>query len=220
MAKGPKKQDYEPTEADKANAAVALAEYNFFKQNYDPLLKTMRDEALSDDAQRTLRARANADTMQALTGETSLAGAQRVDAAPAMAQAIQGQLGQATAAGQQIQNQMASNVLGVARKQGADAQTGMATASRLATSEALARAKAQQDVANAKLAAGTQLAGTFIGAGLSNMQTRGVDVEDGKLVQTQGSFFQPARISQGAFDLITNPRSRTQTQGTGSSIIG
>ena len=222
MASKPKAQDYKPTEVDKANASVALAEYEFFKQNYDPLLKTMRDEALSDDAQRTLRARANADTMQALTGETSLAGAQRVGAAPAMAQAIQGQLGQATAAGQQIQNQMASNVLGVARKQGADAQTGMATASRLATSEALARAKAQQDVANAKLAAGTQLAGTFIGAGLSNRQTRGVDVDPatGKLIQTQGSFFKPATITQGAFDLITNPRSRTETQGTGSSIIG
>lgn len=215
MGSKPKAQNYKPTEADKANAAVAVAEYNFFKQNYDPLLRNMRDEALSDDAQQTLRARANADTMQALTGETSLAGAQRVDAAPAMAQAIQGQLGQATAAGQQIQNQMASNVLGVARKQGADAQTGMATASRLATSEALARAKAQQDVANAKLAAGTQLAGTVIGSGFANMRTTGVDVDPatGKLVQTQGSFFKPATTSPRAFDLITNPRSRTQTQG-------
>ena len=213
MGSKPKAQDYKPTEADKANAAVAVAEYNFFKQNYDPLLRNMRDEALSDDAQQTLRARANADTMQALTGETSLAGAQRVDAAPAMAQAIQGQLGQATAAGQQIQNQMASNVLGVARKQGADAQTGMATASRLATSEALARAKAQQDVANAKLAAGTQLAGTVIGSGFANMRTTGVGVEDGKLVQTQGSFFRPATTSPEAFALLTNPRSRTQTQG-------
>ena len=218
MSSKPKASNYKPTEADKANASVAVAEYNFFKQNYDPLLRTMRDEALSDDAQRTLRARANADTMQALTGETSLAGAQRVGAAPAMAQAIQGQLGQATAAGQQVQNQMASNVLGVARKQGADAQTGMATASRLQTSEALARAKAKQDVANAKLAAGTQLAGTFIGAGLSNMRTTGVDEVDGKLVQTQGSFFKPATITPAAYSAITNPQSATQRGGQASQL--
>ena len=63
MGSKPKAQDYKPTEADKANAAVAVAEYNFFKQNYDPLLRNMRDEALSDDAQQTLRARANADTI-------------------------------------------------------------------------------------------------------------------------------------------------------------
>jgi len=92
----------------------------------------------------------------------------------------------------------------------------MAQASRLATSEALTRAKASQDIKNAKLAAATQLAGTFIGAGLSNRQTRGLDVgPNNQLVQTQGSFFRPATISQGAFDLITNPQSRTQTTGTG-----
>ena len=32
MGSKPKKQDYKPSEADKANAAVAQAEFNFFKQ--------------------------------------------------------------------------------------------------------------------------------------------------------------------------------------------
>ena len=39
MSKKPKQQDYKPSEADKTNAAVAVAEYNFFKENYDPLLQ-------------------------------------------------------------------------------------------------------------------------------------------------------------------------------------
>ena len=150
MGSKPKKADYKPSEADKASASVAVAEYNFFKQNYDPLLQQMRDKSQSDDPITTLRARSNADTMQALTGQgPSLQETQRIDAAPQMAQGLQGQLAQATTAGLGVQNQMQSNVLGVARKQGADAQTGMGQAARLGTSEALARAKADQTVSQA-----------------------------------------------------------------------
>ena len=39
---GPDKQDYEPTEAEKASASVALANYNRFKQMYEPQLLAMR----------------------------------------------------------------------------------------------------------------------------------------------------------------------------------
>ena len=35
MGCGPDKQDFEPSEADKASASVALAEYQYFKQKYD-----------------------------------------------------------------------------------------------------------------------------------------------------------------------------------------
>lgn len=168
MSKGPKSQDYKPSEADKINASVAMAEFNFFKNNYDPLLKAMRDEAKSDDATTTLRARSNADTMQALTSDLSLQETQRVDSGSDMAQAFQGQLGQATTQGKNIQNQMASNVLGVARGQAADAQKGMSVASRLGTTEALARAKANQTESQAKLKAGTQFAGSLLGQSLQN----------------------------------------------------
>ena len=73
----------------------------------------------------------------------------------------------------------------------ADAQKGMANASRLATSEALTRAKAKQDVANAKYAMAGQLAGATLGAGLQNMQTTSFD---GK---TKGSFFKPVDARGG-----------------------
>ena len=54
---------------------------------------------------------------------------------------------------------MATNVLGTARGQAADAQSGMAQASRLATSEALNRARARQDERSARNAAAAQIAG-------------------------------------------------------------
>lgn len=197
MSSKPKKQG--PSAADKANASVAMAEYNRFKQKYDPLLRKMRDESLTEDTTSTLRARSNADTMQALTSNMSLQEAQRTDSGADMAQAVQSQLGQATAAGKKIQNQMQTNVLGTARGQAADAQSGMAQASRLATSEALARAKAKQDVANAKYAAVGQMAGAALGAGLSNMQS--VDVAADGSGAIKGSFFTPAHKKEGSRSL-------------------
>jgi hypothetical protein len=101
-----------------------------------------------------------------------------------MAQAVQGQLGQATKAGKQIQNQMQTNVLGTARGQAADAQTGMSQAARLSTSEALARAKAKNDVSLAKFNAAAQIGTAFVAQGLENANTKGAD-------GAQGSFFRP-----------------------------
>ena len=185
MGSKPKASKYKPSEADKASAAVAVAEYNFFKENYDPLLQQMRDKSQSDDPITTLRARSNADTMQALTGQgPSLQETQRIDAAPQMAQGLQGQLAQATTAGLGVQNQMQSNVLGVARKQGADAQTGMGQAARLGTSEALARAKADQTVSQAKFGTAARLGGTVLGAGYEN-------------IRGGGSFFSPLDPTTG-----------------------
>lgn len=185
MSKKPKAQNYKPSEADKANAAVALAEYNRFKEKYDPLLIEMRDKSMSDDPTQTLRARANADTMQALTEGVNFQQTQIPNAGSDMSAGLQGQLGLANQSGANVQNQMQTNVLGTARGQAADAQKGMANASRLATSEALARAKANQDVANAKLNMAGQFAGATIGSGLKNMQTRSFDGTQ------KGSFFKP-----------------------------
>ena len=181
MSKKPKAQNYKPSEADKISASVAMAEYNFFKDNYDPLLQKMRDEAGSDDATTTLRARSNADTMQALTTNLSLQETQRIDSGSDMAQAVQGQLGQATVQGENIQNQMGANVLAVARGQAADAQKGMAVASRLGTSEALARAQAKQTESQARLKAGTQIAGALVGQGLKNYAETGKIFGEGSI---------------------------------------
>jgi hypothetical protein len=116
-----------------------------------------------------------------------------------MAQAYQGQLGVANRNAKQIQNTMRTNVLGTARGQAADAQTGMAQASRLATSEALSRAKAKQTVAMAKQQAAGQLAGALLMQGAENMSTKGEKMAGdgmGPPEEVSGTFFTPVN-SQG-----------------------
>lgn len=199
MGSGPKKQDYEASEAEKASASVAMAEYQYFKQRYDPLLQQMRDKSMTEDIGSNLRGRANADTMQALTSQPSYQATQSTTATGDMAQAYQGQLGVANQSAKQIQNTMRTNVLGTARGQAADAQTGMAQASRLATSEALSRAKAKQTVAMAKHQAAGQIAGALLMQGAQNMGTKGEKMAGdgmGPPEEVSGSFFTPVN-SQG-----------------------
>jgi hypothetical protein len=153
MGSKPKKQDYQASEAEKTSASVAMAERNYFKQKYDPLLRNMRDQSRSDDNRQNLRGRANADTMQALTKDTSFANTQRTGNAGLASNALLGQLGFAEKSAGEIKNTMQTGVLGTARGQAADAQTGMAQASRLATSDALNRAKNNNLVRGAKMKA-------------------------------------------------------------------
>lgn len=198
MGSKPKAQDYKASEGEKASASVAMAEYQYFKQKYDPLLQQMRDQSLTADVQSGLRGRANADTMQALTSQPSYQQTQSNTAAGDMAQAYQGQLGVANVSAKDIQNKMQTNVLGTARGQAADAQTGMAQASRLATSEALTRAQANQQVAQAKMSAAGQLAGAFMMQGIENMGTRGEKMAGdgmGPPEEVKGGFFSPVNNS-------------------------
>ena len=188
MGSKPKQQDYEASDAEKASASVAMAEYQFFKEKYDPLLQKMRDKSMQEDPGDTLRGRANADTMQALTAQPSYQQTQSSTATGDMAQAYQGQLGQANTAAKNIQNQMRTNVLGTARGQAADAQTGMAEASRLGTSQALTRAKAKQQVASAKFNAAGKIAGAALMQGADNMKTKGTNAAG---EEVSGGFFSP-----------------------------
>jgi len=181
MGSKPKSQDYQASGAEKASASVAMAEYQNFKKKYDPLLQEMRDKSLTEDVTSGLRGRANADTMQALTSQPNYQSTQSNTGAGDMAQAVQGQLGIANTSGKNIQNTMQTNVLGTARGQAADAQTGMAAASRLGTSQALTRAAANQTVANSKMAAATQIGSALVAQGLDNKSTDG------------GSFFSPGK---------------------------
>ena len=95
--------------------------------------------------------------MQALTAQPTYRQTQNISGAGELSQALGGQLGVADASAKKIQNTMATNVLGTARGQAADAQSGMAQASRLATSEALNRAKNNQLVRGARNTAAAQL---------------------------------------------------------------
>jgi hypothetical protein len=198
MGSKPKQKDYQASAGEKASASVAMAEYKYFKEKYDPLLQQMRDKSLSEDTTSSLRARANADTMQALSGASSQRAIKGADGGD-LAQALQGQLGIANQSGLDIKNKMQTNVLGTARGQAADAQTGMAQAANLATSEALTRAKNKQTVANAKMTAAGQVAGAALMQGMQNKATTGT--KEGAMPEGQagpgapetvkGSFFSP-----------------------------
>jgi hypothetical protein len=190
MSSRPKAADYKPSEAEKASASVAMAEYEYFKQKYDPLLQEMRDKSLTEDVQSGLRGRANADVMQAIS-TPSIQQATSSTAASDMAQALTGQLGVANVSANQVQNTMQTGVLGTARGQAADAQSGMAQASRLATSSALERARANQQVAQAKQTAAAQVASTAVAQAGENIAGGGKwyapkDPKTGQLVTGLG----------------------------------
>jgi hypothetical protein len=161
MGSKPKKDDYKATDSEVASSAVAQAEYTYFKQNYEPLLLEMRDKARNENFRDPIRGRASADVAQALTGDLSLNQATNVSALGDIAGAYSGQLQKADEAALGVKNTMSTGVLGTARKQAAEAQTGMAQASRLATSQALTAARANQQVAQSKLDAGMQIAGAI-----------------------------------------------------------
>jgi len=198
MGSKPKQKDYEASAAEKTSASVAMAEHKYFKEKYDPLLQKMRDASLQDKATDTLRGRANADTMQQLTKPSAQRAIRGADGGD-MAQAYQAQLGIANTSGKNIQNTAQTNVLGTARGQAADAQTGMAKASRLATSEALTRAKNKQAVSQAKMSAAGQVAGSFLAQGMANKATTGTahaempagQMGPGAPVTKKGSFMSP-----------------------------
>ena len=197
MGGKPKQQDYKPSEAEKASAAVARAEKLFFNENYAPKLREMRDTARNFNFRDSVRGRANADVMQALTSQTSLRGVTDVSRVGDTSQAISGQLQKADEAATGIRNTMSTGVLGTARGQAAEAQSGMAQASRLATSEALTRARANQQVSAAKFDAA---AGMALAAGM-----RGYDAykETDKFAATGQEPFQ-----EGSGQLVATARRR------------
>jgi hypothetical protein len=204
MGSKPKKQEYEASESEKISASVAMADKNAFDRKYGRLLKNMRDQSKSDDPTRALRGRANADTMQALTNDLSFRNTQELDRSGEIANAAVGQLGQAGAKGAGIQNQLRTNVLGIARQQSADAASGLADAARMETSTQLNNAQAKQMERNARNAAAAQIAGSALITGINNKRTKGMkaptDADGNRLAgppqQVQGSFFTPVN-SQG-----------------------
>ena len=132
MGSKPRAAEYRPSETEKQQAAIAQADQDFFEQSYDPLLRQMRDESLKTDTASTLRGRAQADTMQALTAEgPNLGTISRVDTA-------------ANRASGAVANMLQANVLAkdVKNQQQADAGDALAKASKLARSEDLNRASA------------------------------------------------------------------------------
>ena len=197
MSTGPDKADYQPTDADKANASVALQEYRFFKQNYDPLLRKMRDKSMSDQGKKVARGRANADTMQALTSGINYDAVGRDDLESLTGEGLMGQLGVANQTAEATKNDQAAGVLASARGQAASGQQGMSNVARLRTSEVLQKAQTKQAVAQAKFNAGAQLVSTGIGQGIKNIAGGG-EFATPAVTQDDGS----TRLATGLYERL------------------
>lgn len=178
--KKPKSSDYQPSEADKTSASIALQRYNTFKTKYQPILVAMRDKAMKNGTVKLARGLGGADAMQALTESMPTPqAAQGPSTGTEVASGLAGQLAKATAQGREVDNNIGVNVLAAANEQAATAQSGLSAIARINTSDALARAQRKQSESEAKTAAAMQLGSAVIGTGMKNM--------DGG-----GTFFKPA----------------------------
>ena len=169
MSSKPKKQNFQASEQEKALASVSKAEKDYFNQKYGPLLREMRDLSEKEDLGGLARGTAQADTMQALSSRPSLAAARSVDQAADLASAASAQQLQGSAQALGAQRQRQIGVLGTARGQAAEAQSGLAQAARIQSTKQLQEAKAKQTIRNARLAAGVQLGTTFGLQGAKNI---------------------------------------------------
>ena len=181
MGGGPSRSDYKPSQAEVDQERIAKADAAYFQSTYDPLLLEMRDKAASERVAPTLRGRAQADTMQALTGRPSLSLVQGIDQSANIASGAMSQMLSANVAAKDVKTQMQVGVLGVARGQAADAGDALAQASRLARSEGLAKASAKQQVRLARRQAVFDVGKAGFG---KMMQNYG---ETGKLLQARGA---------------------------------
>lgn len=169
MGKGPKKEEYKPTEYEKMQASIALKEKQDFDEMYGPLLRELRDLADSEDFTPTATGIANADTMIALTAKPSIQATRSVDAAADIASAAGAQIGKATSDALTAKRKRQVGVLGVARNQQADATTGLGKISKMEATKSLAEAKDKQMLRDARTSAairiGTTAAGSYFADG-------------------------------------------------------
>ena len=192
----PKAEDYAPSELEKAQAAIAQEEQRYFKETYQPLLERQRDIAAKEQFAPTLKGRAQADTMQALTGNPNLSLSQGVGQAGniALGAIEQQNLANTAASNAAAENQL--NVLGTATGQRMTAGDALANAARLRQSEGLAKAAAKQQVRLARNQAmfnigknlATMAAGN-VGSGSGSMFTRNVSTVQDGVSGTQGYGF-------------------------------
>jgi hypothetical protein len=162
MSSKPKSSDYKASEQEKALASVSLAEKNYFREKYLPKLTELRDRSMTEDYSGVATGRAQADTMQALSGRPTIRAAQSVDAAADLASAAGAQQLQGRVQGLTAQRGDQVNVLKNARGMQADAQSGLSRAARIESSKQLEFARAKQARRNANFRFASNLSGDVI----------------------------------------------------------
>lgn len=199
MGSKPKQQDYQASDTEKTQASIAAADQRYFQKTYDPLLVEMRDKAATEKVAPTLRGRANADTMQALTGQSNLGLVQGLGQSANIASGAVSQMLSANQTAKGVKTDQQIGVLGTARGQAADAGDALAQASRLSRSEGLAKAQADQTVRMSRNAMMFDLGKAGGLKGLQNFQETGEFGSGlGSVTENKGGF-QGYNVNRGLF---------------------
>ena len=147
MSSGPKQKDYEPTETEKVQAQLAAEEQRYYEQTYQPMFLKQMEKAEKADLTPTFTGRAQADSMQALTGQGADVGAAfNIGDAANIATGAIANIASGRTAAEKAETADKLNALSSSLGLGASASSGLAQAGRLAASEGLTKAKANQQV--------------------------------------------------------------------------
>lgn len=142
----PKKSEFKASESEKVNAAVAKADKDYFRQNYLPKQREFLERSFNEESglMSVGEGRASADTMQALTMNPNRQAVAAIDAQADLASAAAAQQLQGTVQG--LAGARQDQVAGIksANQMASQTAAGLSTASKIATTDTLNRAKAKQ----------------------------------------------------------------------------
>mgnify|MGYP003632371963 FL=1 len=160
---GSKPKKTEAGASEKASSQVATAQYARFKEKYLPEMLAERDRTTNVDQRDYFRGKAQADTMQGLTGSgnTTIASIGAVDTTADRASSAGQQLLQADVQGATNQAQEQLNVLKSANQIEMTATQGLANAAKIESGKNLQFAAAKLSRGNAVRSAGGQLATAY-----------------------------------------------------------
>ena len=221
----PKSSDYAESEVDKVNAAVAMADKQYFRDKYLPKQKEFLEKAFNQESSLmdVGEGVAQADTMQALTMNPNRRAMMGVDAQADLASAASAQALQGTAQG--LMGARSDQVAGIksANQMAAQTASGLSQASKIATTDTLNRAKAKQIRTSGLIGMGKTL-GTQMGKNISQYRAAKMynETEQGqKNPIALGSPFQAAfgfglQGMQGIAG-VTTPPPGTANTGFGST---
>ena len=199
MGSKPKPQEYKPSETEKTQAAIAAEEQRYFENTYQPLFLKQMEKAATSKLAPTFRGRAQADTMETLTGAGPNINLVRgVDTAANLASGAIANIAAGSAQASQASQKDQFNALGQSLGLGSSASSGLASAARLGASRGLADAAAAQKVRLARNNAKFQAVKAAASMGMSNLASGGsfssgvspaIDPKTGQLGSARTNFF-------------------------------
>lgn len=198
----PKAPDYKASEVEKTNAAIAMQDKQFYRENYLPKLKEFTEQSFRDEGAliNVAEGRAQADTYQTLTGNPNRRAMMSVDAQADLTSAAAAQQLQGTAQGLTAARSDQVSGIKMANQMASTTASGLSQASRIATTDTLNKAAAKQTRTQGLISAGTILAKQggenvrqYRAAKIANLDATAKGVDDKDLLKVRdsaaGAFF-------------------------------